>query len=150
MPSVFFNVSHSGNYVFCGVSNTEIGVDIEKHHLMDLDLAQHIFSPEEYKQLVLLTGREQADYFFKLWTLKEAYIKYLGMGLSMSLQSFFFTIHDGSIQLHTNQQDTLYFLSTHLQKHYSLACCANEPIEANAIEQVSLQTIVSFFSNWKA
>ncbi|KUF36543.1 MULTISPECIES: 4'-phosphopantetheinyl transferase family protein [Lysinibacillus] len=147
LPNAFFNVSHSGNYVFCGVSNTEIGVDIEKHHLLDLNLAQHIFSSEEYKDLITLSDKDQLDYFFKLWTLKEAYIKYLGIGLSTPLQSFSFKIMDGTIHFHGNHCDILSFLSTHLEGQYSLACCSTEAIEANAIELLSLQTIITSFNN---
>ncbi|WP_249727771.1 4'-phosphopantetheinyl transferase family protein, partial [Bacillus paralicheniformis] len=81
-------------------SNTEIGVDIEKRHLLDLNLAQHIISSEEYKDLITLSDKDQLDYFFKLWTLKEAYIKYLGIALSTPLQSLSFKIMAGTIHFH--------------------------------------------------
>ncbi|MFJ6209512.1 4'-phosphopantetheinyl transferase family protein [Lysinibacillus sp. NPDC092081] len=124
----------------------EIGVDIEKQKILDLNLAQHIFAPEEYQDLIVLSDRNQLDYFYKLWTLKEAYIKYCGVGLSLPLQSFFFKINGGGIHLYsTNQLDSLYFLSTRVEQQYSIACCSNEQIEANAIEQISLHTIATFF-----
>ncbi|MFJ7914873.1 MULTISPECIES: 4'-phosphopantetheinyl transferase family protein [unclassified Lysinibacillus] len=149
LPYAFFNISHSGNYVLCGISNMEIGVDIEKQKILDLNLAQHIFAPEEYEDLIALSDRNQLNYFYKLWTLKEAYIKYCGVGLSLPLQSFFFKIHGGGIHLNaTNQLDSLYFLTTSIEQQYSIACCSNEQIEANAIEQISLHTIASFFQHF--
>lgn len=127
----------------------EIGVDIEKQKILDLNLAQHIFAPEEYEDLIALSDRNQLNYFYKLWTLKEAYIKYCGVGLSLPLQSFFFKIHSGGIHLNaTNQMDSLYFLTTSIEQQYSIACCSNEKIEENAIEQISLHTIASFFQHF--
>ncbi|MFT9818844.1 4'-phosphopantetheinyl transferase family protein [Lysinibacillus sp. NPDC056185] len=149
LPNAFFNVSHSGNYVLCGISNMEIGVDIEKQNILDLNLAQHIFAPEEFQDLIALSDRNQLDYFYKLWTLKEAYIKYCGVGLSLPLHSFFFKINNDGIHLSvTNQLNSLYFLASRVEQQYSLACCSNEQIEANAIEQISLQTIISFFQQF--
>lgn len=81
--------------------------------------------------------------------MKEAYIKYSGVGLSLSLQSFFFKINGGGIHLNaTNQLDSLYFLTTSVEQQYSIACCSNEQIEANAIEKISLHTIASFFQQF--
>lgn len=79
-----FNLSHSGPYVFCGVSEQEIGVDIQKmQKLKDLSLAKRFFSTEEFRALEEC-GDEDARrlMFFRLWVRKEAYGKLTGRGLA--------------------------------------------------------------------
>ncbi|WP_460013304.1 hypothetical protein [Lysinibacillus sp. CTST325] len=71
------------------------------------------------------------------------------IGLSLPLHSFFFKINNDGIHLYvTNQLNSLYFLASSVEQQYSLACCSNEQIEANAIKQISLQTIISFFQQF--
>lgn len=40
-------MSHSEKYVFCGVSNHPIGVDIEYNHDIDLNIGKTYFHPKE-------------------------------------------------------------------------------------------------------
>jgi 4'-phosphopantetheinyl transferase len=49
-----------------------------------------VFSPVEVTHLEALHGPEKLDRTLSLWTLKEAYIKATGMGLSQPLKQFFF------------------------------------------------------------
>lgn len=89
-PEFCFNLSHSGQWVvlICGWRSSFLGIDVEKITPMDMKLAERFFSRPEYDALLLLTGENQLDYFFHLWTLKESYMKALGKGLSIPLDSF--------------------------------------------------------------
>ena len=51
-----------------------------------MDLAKRFFSLEEYKRIHSL------DSFYEIWSKKEAYLKYTGIGLVKGLD--FFTIYD--------------------------------------------------------
>jgi 4'-phosphopantetheinyl transferase len=86
----FFNLSHSGKLALVGVSQTELGLDVEKvRHLESLtEIARKHFSPVEFDALAALQGDERELAFYRCWTRKEAYIKALGEGLSMPLDSF--------------------------------------------------------------
>ncbi|MCD7835951.1 MAG: 4'-phosphopantetheinyl transferase superfamily protein [Lachnospiraceae bacterium] len=82
----FYNISHSGDYVFCAVSDREIGVDIQKKVPADfVRLAERFFSDREAGAL-----RESSDdssvreLFYRLWTRKEALGKLTGEGLAAS------------------------------------------------------------------
>jgi 4'-phosphopantetheinyl transferase len=90
-----FNVSNSGDlaaYVF--TSGCEIGVDVEKHRKLHNfeDIAQRFFSPAETAELLELPATERTAAFFRCWSRKEAYIKALGGGLSIPLDSFQVTL----------------------------------------------------------
>lgn len=86
----FFNLSHSGKLALIGVSATELGVDLEKvRHLESLtEIARKHFSADEFAALDRLEGAAREQAFYRCWTRKEAYIKALGEGLSMPLDSF--------------------------------------------------------------
>lgn len=87
VPDVYFNISHSGQYLAGAVSTCSfIGIDIERIKPIDFDCIDFFMSEKEiahFKEIQLL--EEKLDYFYKIWTLKEAYAKMLGMGLHMKL-----------------------------------------------------------------
>lgn len=80
---LFFNLSHSGEYVVCAVSDREIGVDIQKCSAMNIiRIARRFYSEEECRALEACeTEEERQQYFFRLWARKEAYGKLLGEGI---------------------------------------------------------------------
>jgi len=94
-----FNLSHSGDFVVCAFGTQEIGVDVEQIKPIDLQLAKRYFHPSEHRYLLAQKEDQRLDCFFSLWTLKESYMKYLGKGMSIPLDSFFFQISATSISV---------------------------------------------------
>ena len=87
----FFNLSHTKGMIVLAIAPEPImGVDIEWATRQGniVQLAEHCFSPSEIADLLKLPYSEQINRFYELWTLKEAYIKACGMGLSIPLDSF--------------------------------------------------------------
>jgi 4'-phosphopantetheinyl transferase len=88
-----FNISHTDGLIVLALTNdAEIGIDVEKICVdrASLDIADRFFSAEEAAALRQVSDAGQADAFFGYWTLKEAYIKARGMGLSIPLDKFTF------------------------------------------------------------
>lgn len=88
-----FNLSHSPRLAACLIGrNGEVGVDVEPYERAGeiVEIAAEIFSPPERAQLEGLHGQPMFDRALSLWTLKEAYIKARGMGLSLPLMKFSF------------------------------------------------------------
>jgi len=87
-----FSLSYTQGFVACAISEeTTVGFDVEKvTSLPDLDtLCHYALSTKEAKDVLGITDLEQRKQrFFTYWTLKEAYIKARGMGLSLPLQQF--------------------------------------------------------------
>lgn len=86
-----FNLSHTDGRIALAVCrNLSPGVDIEwlgrPGHFTEI--AGQFLATAEVKELSALLQATQKRRFFDLWTLKEAYIKARGMGLSISLQDF--------------------------------------------------------------
>lgn len=80
---LYISISHSGDYAVCVVSDTEIGVDIQKIRKANFRIAQRYFTAEECEYISNDTLR-----FFELWTKKESYLKAVGTGLTVPLNSF--------------------------------------------------------------
>ncbi len=88
-----FNLSNSPSLVVCLIARgVEVGVDAEPIERAEkiAELAPEVFSPLELAQLEVLPGPEKLDRALSLWTLKEAYIKAKGVGLSLHLNKFSF------------------------------------------------------------
>lgn len=78
-PYVHFNISHSGQYVTCVVSDRPVGIDIQVIRSYYPDVARRVYNPRELEQIK--NSADPAAEFTKLWTKKEAYLKMLGCGL---------------------------------------------------------------------
>ena len=83
-PPLRFNLSHTRGLVACVVTlGLDAGVDVERpaRRLTDpLALARHGFAPAERRALERRSGRARRELFYRLWTLKEAYVKARGAG----------------------------------------------------------------------
>ncbi len=92
-----FNLSHTSKWVACAVSRQRaIGLDIEfiERKNSILEIADRYFSKPELKELFSLPEDQQEDRFFDYWTLKEAYMKADGQGISLGLGNFSFNLTD--------------------------------------------------------
>lgn len=83
----FFSVSHSGEYIaFAGETDSPIGVDIQLKGRADYRVAERFFTEDEYSAICSSPAPERE--FFKIWSLKEAYVKMLGTGMATPFSTF--------------------------------------------------------------
>ncbi|VAX00515.1 hypothetical protein MNBD_GAMMA19-927 [hydrothermal vent metagenome] len=83
---LYFNVSHSHEMALYAISrNRQVGVDVEYLRTkQDVEnIAQRYFYPGECEVIGSLSAEKKKEAFFKAWTLKEAYAKATGEGLSV-------------------------------------------------------------------
>ncbi|MED1478162.1 4'-phosphopantetheinyl transferase family protein [Bacillus pseudomycoides] len=92
-----FNISHSGSWVVCVTDNKPIGIDIELIKPIDLEIAQRFFTTEEYRYITSQRDYNRLTCFYDFWTLKESFVKAIGKGLIVPLNSF-------SINITTNRK----------------------------------------------
>jgi 4'-phosphopantetheinyl transferase len=86
-----FNLAHSGEWLLLAVAaEGRLGVDVEVvRPVRDMEqLAERNFTSDEAEALARVAAGERARAFFRMWTLKEAFLKALGGGLSIPLDSF--------------------------------------------------------------
>lgn len=75
-----FNISHSGSFVVCAISNDEIGVDIQKITPFKSKIADYIFN-EKTKNKIIQSNDVDLE-FTKQWTKLESYLKLKGTGFA--------------------------------------------------------------------
>ena len=94
------NLSHTDGLIALGLAaRGELGLDVEWHRRpgRTVELAHRYFAAAEIEALMRLPehasgphSETRRDRFFRLWTLKEAWIKARGLGLKIPLGSFAF------------------------------------------------------------
>ncbi|MFC2078697.1 4'-phosphopantetheinyl transferase family protein [Candidatus Bipolaricaulota bacterium] len=91
---VQFSLSHSGNLGLVGVATNAIGVDIEKiSAAKDVErISRRFYSGDEAERLYGLPDAEKTQEFFRLWVLKEAYLKTVGGGVPSGLSQCSFSL----------------------------------------------------------
>lgn len=98
---LFFNISHSFDFVACAISKKEIGIDIEKIR----DLKESVinqFATSKEKEYI-----NQKDYkkrAFEIFTLKESYFKCLGTNLN-NIKEIEFSINNNIIKCNKSNFD---------------------------------------------
>lgn len=94
-PNLYFNMSHSNNYIFYVFSyNCKSGIDIEciKNISKIESLFSLIASPQEALVFEKQNEIDKTYFFYKTWTIKEAFLKALGIGLTHPLSDIETTI----------------------------------------------------------
>ncbi len=88
---ISFNLSHSANLTLVAIArDLALGVDVEaiQARIEPLAIASQFFHPAERAALQTLEESSRLDLFFRIWVRKEAYVKGVGGGLSLGLDSF--------------------------------------------------------------
>lgn len=102
-PEIHFNLSHAGDYVVCVVSQWEVGVDIEGNREVRASIENRFFSCEECRWVQAADSEKlHNERFFRLWTLKEAYSKLTGEGISYDIGKAHFEVPLGENMLREN------------------------------------------------
>lgn len=83
---ISFNLSHSGNFAACALSDSLIGLDIQTERDCDRRLSEKYFTASERRFIEESDNKAYA--FTKLWCMKESAVKYIGTGLKTPLSSF--------------------------------------------------------------
>lgn len=88
IDNLFFNISHSKKYVICTTADKAVGADIEEISEYNENIPKRFFSKNECEYLSKQPEANKSKEFFRIWTIKESYIKMTGEGISCGLDSF--------------------------------------------------------------
>jgi 4'-phosphopantetheinyl transferase len=97
-----FNIAHSGGLVACALSrHGAVGVDVEDRARpsLDHDLVARCCSIAERADINNRGPEGWRDRFLQYWTLKEAYLKARGLGISVHLPDLSFSLRHDRVQL---------------------------------------------------
>ena len=136
-----FNLSHSGTKVMCIMSEAEAGCDCEKVQPVTRDIAGRFFTASENAALAACKDdAERQDLFYRMWTLKESFMKCTSLGFRLPLSSFSIDLVN-SKPVVKNHPDAEKYSLFELEEHdgYRFAYCVKAArslcrVEANDID----------------
>ena len=96
-PEIRFNISHCDGLVVCAFDVQDVGIDAELPGYFPEILISRVMTGPEKRILeeAAAGGKSRAEWFFRTWTLKEAYVKMTGTGVDTDLKSFSFSFEPG-------------------------------------------------------
>lgn len=158
-PEVKFNLSHSGSMVVCAISDKEVGCDIEQIKAGRIELAKRFFHSSETAAILELTEEvERTDAFYRFWTLKEAFMKFTGLGFALPLGAFAIKLGqpsfldeeslEGYLSEHPEASEVLLKLKVGFKEYsfenYACAlCCQENDSEEIRCSQVGIEVILA-------
>lgn len=140
VEGICFNLSHSGHIVICATAEKEVGCDVEEIVKAPEAVAEHFFHPSESAYVNACMGEERDRRFFRVWTMKESYIKMTGEGMSLDFDRFVFLPGPEKIKVRRDGK----LLSCRIMEYdipgYKVSVCAKEEEFSEHVEYVSLKS----------
>lgn len=125
-----FNVSHSGDYTMCAISETvRIGIDVEEIKDIPISDFNEQFSKKELD--MMLGAPDNLKAFYTLWTQKEAFLKAIGTGLNVPLNTVL--VYDNKI---TWKKETWYLHEIGLDSKHISHLSTNIPSPQIIVQKV--------------
>lgn len=144
--SLHYNLSHSGQWIVCAIDYSPIGADVERINPIDLQIAERFFTDRETIDLLSKPLHERLSYFYDLWTLKESYIKAIGKGLSIPLDSFSICLRDRQFNMQcANELPIYYFKQYVLEEGYKFSVCSEHSQFATYVEVLECDKLLEHF-----
>lgn len=132
-----FNISHAGKLIVCAIDEHPVGIDIEKREEREYRLFRDIWSDEQEAQYPL----EDRFSFHQVWTAKESYTKYEGIGLQADLKNIT-VLKDGSILDHGRPSSAAV---RHLDVHSDYACAVCSETQIEIVQYMTFERIEDFY-----
>ena len=129
-PETHFSITHTDKWVFLAVADCEIGIDAQTPRRVCPRLAARSTSPEE----LAWVKEDTEPNFTRLWTMKEAYLKFTGTGLTVPIRDV--TISVPPADGYDECNHCYRALLTH--DGIPISVCASKPMENISIETINI------------
>ena len=143
--SAEFNLSHSGTKAICVFSGHVCGCDVEKINAAEDPFIRRFFHEKEAEYLLSFPeGEKRNTEFTRLWTLKESYVKCLGVGFGLSPTKYCIIPENGKIVLtHTDEDSMFSFYEYDKKDGYKYAVCIKKsPLNSDIAGTVCEKEII--------
>ena len=129
-PNIYFSLSHSGDYAICSIGDKAIGNDIELIKHGRLKVADRFFAREELDWMYAVQDEEEiTQRMFRIWTMKESFLKATGKGISLPLGDFAVIVDEekGKIRVKHSYNAKFYHMKEYADiDGYRVAVCCEE------------------------
>jgi len=141
--NIEFNITHSGDWVACAIDSGDIGIDIEQIKNINITDFSEILST---KETAYINGK--LENFYQIWTLKESYIKALGVGVYKDLSSFTvqpYDKHYARVFQDDKEEKQWYFYNFKLDEKHFCSICSQSKISKETFNFLEYE---SFYKNF--
>lgn len=140
---IYFNLSHSGDWVICGVGDQDLGIDVEHIEEIEMSIAEDFFARKEIEYLNTIPVEIRLGAFYSVWTMKESYTKYVGEGMSIPLDSFAIIPEKERIALYIEDapEPRIRFLARELDNDHKMALCYHDEGKDLCLEEIRFVTL---------
>ena len=104
-PEINYNISHADGVAACIVSERVCGIDCERIKAYRPKIMPRVFDDSETAMVESLSGYDRDMMFFRLWTLKEAFVKAVGQGISYPMKEVVFSFDGDNISCSVSGYD---------------------------------------------
>lgn len=129
-PEIHFNLSHSGEYVCLALGDAPAGVDLQEKTRVRGRIAERFFTAADNQRLAECGSEEEKqDLFFRMWSIKESYLKLVGTGIGEGFSDFEICWSINAIYGGKKAQalPDAYFRETKDLAGYSFCVCFRDP-----------------------
>ena len=123
--TMYFNISHSGDYVALALSDKEVGCDIQEIRPYNPKVAKRNYSKNETDFIEKSHNKDES--FIRLWALKESVLKFTGMGISGGLSNYDFSpyaveerFEAFGCNFYVQKTENLYFALCHKAEEFKI------------------------------
>lgn len=128
-----FSLSHTNGLVVCGVSESDIGIDVEPIQRYNRAIAHRFFVPEEWEWIESGSEEEWGIRFYKIWTYKEAADKMLGEALPKVIKEIVYPEAMGS------GQQPQWHWKNWIVDNYVVTLCSASAIDIDRILMIDIE-----------
>lgn len=159
--NIDFNISHQGDFVVLAghVGVMKVGIDVmniippaNKNIPEFFRLMNRQFSAVEWNSIRKFDSlNEELASFYRHWCLKESYVKNIGVGITVDLQSLSFNVKNSNLELGKFNHDTELCVNNKLQSGWIFEECLLDESHCVTIainlngEKYQLPTSYTFF-----
>ena len=119
-----------------------MGCDVEEIAPVRDGIAERFFTEKEVRYLNGFKGAQRQEQFFRLWTLKESYMKMTGEGMSLELDRFEFNM-DGQPTIKRDGKPCDCHVKEYELPGYKVAVCAEENKFTDTVQYVNATELLS-------
>lgn len=127
---IHFNISHCTNMAVCCIDNNNIGIDVEDIKNLNKYAFNKVLS--EFEKCQVDKAIDKNKEFFRFWTLKESFVKNIGVGISYPLKEIIFELTDKNIISNQNKN----FIQYIIENKFVVSVCKDNDMK-NCVKYIS-------------
>ena len=136
VEGLHFNLSHTGNIVVCAIAEAPVGCDVESVRTAPDGVAEHFFCKNERNYLEQFEGERYDEEFYRIWTLKESYVKMTGEGMALTRGVYELVLNEDVKVLRAGKVQSCRFVEYKTKGCRIAVCSGDVKFSPNVIEIV--------------